>query len=194
MTRNTLHSTRDFRLLSTDPPESSEPFARKLGSYQLALQTFNARSESRRRRAKTRCQGHGALHSAGLLSSAYLPERNLLTSNARALSSLQRSRSGLTFSMVCLFRRTSVFFARGRTLRPGFSLATVQPRTRRSSQPPASRSTSAMTTRSPIFTARPRLRLGFCHTPSFQRMKSASINPLPQGIQSVAKPSALSFF
>src|ERR1700734_836125 len=50
-----------------------------------------------------------------------------------------------------------------------------------------------MTKRSPIFTVRPRLPLGLCHTASFQRMTSASINPLPQGIHSAAMPSAFSF-
>ena len=64
---------------------------------------------------------------------------------------------------------------------------------RTSTHPPSSRITSPMTTRSPIFTARPRLRLGFCHTPSLQRMTSASINPLPQGIHSAAITSAVPF-
>ncbi|MGO9267984.1 MAG: hypothetical protein ACLQBA_24355 [Candidatus Binataceae bacterium] len=47
---------------------------------------------------------------------------------ARTVSSLQRNRSGLPFSMVPLFRRTSRFFARGRTLRPVVSLVMVQAR------------------------------------------------------------------
>ncbi len=132
--------------------------------------------------------------SEGVTPSAHLPARNLLARIARALSSLHRSRSGLPFSMVCLFRRTGAFFVRGRTLRPNFSLTTEQPRTRRSTQPPSSRITSAMTTRSPIFTARPRRRRGLRHSPSVQRMTSASINPLPQGTHSAATPSALSFF
>src|ERR1039458_5443187 len=36
--------------------------------------------------------------------------------------------------------------------------------------------------RSPTFTERPRPRFGLCHTASFQRITSASINPPPQGI------------
>jgi len=39
-----------------------------------------------------------------------------------------------------------------------------------------------MTMRSPMLTARPRLRRGFRQTLSVQRITSAWMNPLPQGI------------
>jgi hypothetical protein len=115
-------------------------------------------------------------------SSDYLFPRNLLLNPARALSSLQRSRSELPRSIVCLLQRTARFVARGFSSQPGFSLTMVQPRTRSSTHPSLSLITSATTMRSPAFTARAvRLRLRFSHEASFQRMTSTSINPLLQG-------------
>ncbi len=77
-------------------------------------------------------------------------------------------------------------FSRGTTLRPGVSLSTAQARFSRSTHPSLSAITSAVTSRAPTFTALAfRLRLRFCQTDSFRRIKSVSINPLPQGIHCV---------
>ena len=67
--------------------------------------------------------------------SDYLFPRNLLFSAARAVSSLQSSRSGLPRSIVRRLRRTARSFSRGFRSQPGFSLMTVESRTRSSTHP-----------------------------------------------------------
>lgn len=115
----------------------------------------------------------------------FAPERAEATTEARAPSSDHGNRCTFRRETFDLFRRISTpsfssVFPEGT---PFFS---VQPRTSRTTQPsPSSRSTSAITTRSPILTARCRpLGPRRSQIPSQKRMTSASMKSLPHSIHS----------